>query len=624
MFNCVRFNYFSGSKFVFLNGGQEGGSAEKSEKNLHEAVESIISEDLKKIDEIGDKPEELEKVVETALNKLGDLYKDKIRDKQTAQKHALELLASRACDLDGDGKINTKEEKTVKIRVDSALGDIYRKIDGAASSAESSIEQATKTASEFKSEAIGNKGFLTNDLADASDPGVKKAYAEFTKAENYFTKMCMEYGLIVDTPSLSKNMPITEDNILDSLDHLADLGNKVYKRARAKGELPAMAASIATELSTFKEDVSHSRGALVNAIDAWHDSVVKNAHGNKEVDVKALAQAISDAKVSVLAQSEKASAQGAAWKQAKEANRKEAGNTTGMEERSYAVDFRYRKAEDKLEAAQQFLNGEKLKYGLNLYVPLTEDNILDALDGLADRGNKIYKRARAKGELPVMAGQILSDLKAYERDIVKARGELEQVKAEAGRFGLEEGSALARQEKVKEEGWKRIAEAAKADYKGSAKEKLVARAEEIKAQRAWEKTEKDVAGAMTKKSLEDIRKKAETAKKTAKDIFGGAAKVAKRLGGEAVAAASEAKKDEGIIHYEVSQGENMIKILKQFYPVDQVNMSLAREIQKQSLGGVATLKSGVESLIKPGDTIKLPKTVTYIKNGEKITVERNS
>ena len=70
-----------------------------------------------------------------------------------------------------------------------------------------------------------------------------------------------------------------------------------------------MAASIATELNAFKEDVSHSRGALVNAIDAWHDNVVKNARGNKEVDVKALARAISDAKVSVLAWSEKVSAQ---------------------------------------------------------------------------------------------------------------------------------------------------------------------------------------------------------------------------------------------------------------------------------------------------------------------------
>ena len=130
------------------------------------------------------------------------------------------------------------------------------------------------------------------------------------------------------------------------------------------------------------------------------------------------------------------------------------------------MDFRYRKAEDKLEAAQKFLNGEKLRYGLGVGVSLTEDNILDALDGLADKGNKIYKRARAKSELPVMAGQILSDLKAYERDIVKARGELEQVKAEAGRFGLEEGSALARQGKVKEEGWKRVAEAQKLIIKG--------------------------------------------------------------------------------------------------------------------------------------------------------------
>ena len=184
---------------------------------------------FEKIDEIGDNPEELEKVVEAALNRLGDLYKDKIRDKQTAQKHALELLASRACDLNGDGKINTKEEKTVKTRVDSALGDIYRKIDGAANSAESNINSVAETAAEFKREAIGNKGFLTNDLANASDPGVKKAYAEFTKAGDYFAKMRAEYGLGVDTP-------ITEDNILDALDGLADGGNKIYKRARAKGE----------------------------------------------------------------------------------------------------------------------------------------------------------------------------------------------------------------------------------------------------------------------------------------------------------------------------------------------------------------------------------------------------
>ena len=616
MFNCVRFISFSSSKFVFQNGGQEGGAAEKSEKNLHEAVESIISEDLKKIDEIGDNPEELEKVVEAALNRLGDLYKDKIRDKQTAQKHALELLASRACDLNGDGKINTKEEKTVKTRVDSALGDIYRKIDGAANSAESNINSVAETAAEFKREAIGNKGFLTNDLANASDPGVKKAYAEFTKAGDYFAKMRAEYGLGVDTP-------ITEDNILDALDGLADGGNKIYKRARAKGELPAMAASIATELNAFKEDVSHSRGALVNAIDAWHDNVVKNARGNKEVDVKALARAISDAKVSVLAWSEKVSAQGVAWEEAKEANRKEAGNTTGMEERSYAVDFRYRKAEDKLEAAQKFLNGEKLRYGLGVGVSLTEDNILDALDGLADKGNKIYKRARAKSELPVMAGQILSDLKAYERDIVKARGELEQVKAEAGRFGLEEGSALARQGKVKEEGWKRVAEAAKADYKGSAREKLVARAEEVKAERAWAQTQKMVERASAEKTLADAKAATKGVGEKAKGIFGGAAKLAKKFGGEVVRAAGEAKKAD-VIEHKVVEGDNMTKILKQFYPADQVNGSLANEIQKQSLGEVATLKSGAKSLIKPGQTIKLPKTVTYMKDGKAITVTRKS
>lgn len=624
MFNCVRFiSFLNSNKLVFQNGGQEGGSIEQ-QKRLDEAVESIISEDLKKIDEIGDNPEELEKIVEAALNRLGDLYKDKIRDKQTAQKHALELLVNRACDLNGNGKIDTKEEKAVKAEVEGKLDDIYGEIDDVASDARSAIDDASETAK-------GMKEDITK-LADSSDPKVKKAYEEFKEAE----KKAEDYRKFL---GLAENIPPTKDNIILALHKLAhEDKNKFLKIASAVKDIPMLADTHAPVLQALERGVSAKRDALVGVVDNWYKVTVEKAKKGNDVDAKDLAKAILDAKTAVLAKGRKEHAESDAERES-EAEKKAAEDRRGGAEKAKdtAEDERDA-ARDKAATAKGDLDDMKENFGLDKNKPLSENEVILALNKMVHGEKEIPKElgmshrnlilAYEKGQLAQVAKGVIRKLEGYQARYDLAIRILEEKEAKLARA---EGSlnSRAKEVEVAEEKAERRAKAIEGvPYDEVAKTELADRGvkgkKQNEAERAWAQTQRMVERGAAEKTLADAKATAKGVGEKAKGILGGAAKVAKRLGGEAVRAASEAKKAE-VIEHPVREGENMTRILKKYYPADQVNGTLAREIQKLSLGGVvATLKSGKESLIKPGQTIKIPKTVTYTKDGKQVTVERKS
>lgn len=80
----------------------------------------------------------------------------------------------------------------------------------------------------------------------------------------------------------------------------------------------------------------------------------------------------------------------------------------------------------------------------------------------------------------------------------------------------------------------------------------------------------------------------------------------------------------GEIEYIVKKGDNMWRILKKYYPANQVNQAFCDAVQVSSLGSVRRLPDGRKSWINPGDVIKIPDTFTYTdRRGKEITVLRN-
>lgn len=575
------------TRFVFRGGAPE--SPAEGERRIKADVQKELDWYLKEIDVAENDPARIEALIEGALKKLGEKYENKIEEGWRAQRAGLEMLVNRACDINGDGQINTPQERTLLADIKKKLDPVHKELFDAAHTALTRIRETGQLAREMKREAEKGVGiFEDNDLADSDDPKVRDAYKKFTDAQGTLAKKRQEYGLAL-------NIPLNEDDVLMVLDRQADLGKKDYKVARLRGQLPARAAAIVAELKGHESAISARRGELIQAIDKWEKQIVAQArteYKGKRVEAKDLAQQIDFRKMRLIEEEERA----AVLARTKEWVGGEKGKAEG---RLVQLEYELGKAEERVDVAENYkdmreseLRNKKAEYGLAFGAEINEDNILVALDGLADRGRKEYRVARLKGQLPARAAQIVAELKGYEQRYNAAWTKLKEAQYAVAQL---EGD-IGKQKRVvagvrkEAEGHEWVAERLPQTEK--ARGKMKKKKDTILAQREAERRANEPALANIPSAP------------------------------TAPAAAVRAPEVAGEKTYVVKRGDNMWKILTKFYPRDQVNQNLADAIQKYSLGEVRKLKDGKSSLIEPGQVIKIPQSFTYAKNGRNITVNR--
>lgn len=579
LFSCAYLNGAQLEKLVYDAGGagafeQQGG---RETAELRDEVVKDMQPYIDQIDAADNKPEELERILEKALGELADRYSTKLEDGRKAQRAALGMLVDRACDIDGDGKLSTPDELKLRAEILADLAPVAQAIDKAAADTGKELQSIAQLAREMKRETLyGVSALEDNDLADSDDPGVKNAYANLEAAKLTLAQNLTQYGLRPD-------MEINADNVLMALDGLADRGNATYKKARAKGELPAFAEQIAAELGQLHEDVLTGANRLVQAIDAWQQKAVAQAregYAKGRVEASELVQRIDATKVRILAENTKQEVVGRAKEGATKAANEAESRLATLQMQLDAATARQDNAKQVANEKLAQFNAQKGEYGLLVSADLTEDNVLMALDRLADRGNETYKKARAKSELPDYATKIYDELRVYERESDAATSQFRQEQYEVSRLERAVGKQQEALGKVQAEGERVQAEAAEQSYDVTARLKLEGKKSEVARRKAPVKPRIVIPDGVVHSSD------------------------ASSPPGVSQAGAQEALETPQVVEYTVKPNDSITKITKAYYGTANVEFALA--LQKQLLGTVERLKTGGDSLIRVGQILKLP------------------
>ena len=143
IFNCFS-NIWSvrPKRIVFLE-TQPTQQAETAKKQLREAtiddVKKAIDPLLKDIDDAKPNELQLEGLVKNALLKARDIYTGKLDKQLKAQTIALNLIAEKAADLDGNGRIDTAPEVALQKELQSTVNIMAGKIEAQARQADAQI-----------------------------------------------------------------------------------------------------------------------------------------------------------------------------------------------------------------------------------------------------------------------------------------------------------------------------------------------------------------------------------------------------------------------------------------------------------------------------------------------------
>lgn len=584
------YKYFSGkflsgeNRFVFANGGPR----EAPEAQLQKEVSQEIDWYFKEIDRAGDNTERLEALVEHALNKLAAKYKDRIDTAQKAQKAALEMLVDRACDIDGDGKLNTTQEKDLKARIVDQLKPIREQIDGAADKANEGIRNVVVNAAEMRKEAEkgGQVGFI-DDINKYGDKGVKDAYAAYQDAKSDFSGLLAQYpGL--SSADLEKPDAVVVDIIIDNLDDKATAGDRNLKLARGRGKLPEIAEAKLKELKDAKAKIRPLQNQLLAAIDVWkakEEQKVKEGYGKGRVEAQGLVKRIDQEKLKILADEQRGQDVRAAETEIGTQRAELQKELDDLQAEKTKAEKRQSALALEVEESRMVLKRAKEACGLYGAVnPDSHDDVLAALDTMADSGVKEYKLARARGKLEGVAIAKHKQLVIYGRQLKQAEGAYAAAGKEVARLDGKLDAAedrLARFEDRSEGRMKYV-------EKYSVKPESTARAQ------------------MKRKADAALAQSAAIAKAAPASAVGRAAGY---KGVPEVGAALKQSPDvaQEVKLYTVKPGDAMERIAKKFYGRD-VSTQFALDLQKKSLGKVELLKGGKQSLIQIGQVIKLPKT----------------
>lgn len=584
--NCLKIGVSQKTSFVFREGAE---TPAEGERRIKADVQKELDWHLREIDVAENDPAKIEALIEGALKKLGERYENKIEEGWRAQRAGLEMLVNRACDIDGDGQINTQQERTLLADIKNKLDPVHKELFDAANTALTRIRETGQLAREMRREATaGVDIFEDNDLADSDDPNVRIAYGNFQKAEVNLGNLRIQYGLTPDAP-------ITMDNVRTGIRQLAKRGVEFALRAQEDGTIPELADQLLSDLQEAEKDIVGTRGKLIAAINQWEVRIVreaKNTYKGRKVEAKDLAQQIDFKKMRLIEAEERA----AALAKTKEWVGGEKGKVEG---RLSQLEYELRKAEEKVDEAEDAkdtaeaaLRKQKAEYGLAFNTPLTEPNIRKGLRELIRRGVNFAVTAQEDGRIPELAEQILEELTAHEQDYNAAWTKLKEAQYAVAQLEGDIGKQkrIVRGVQKEAEGYEYAAE--RLPQVEKARGRMKKKKETILAQREAERRANEPALAAIPSAP------------------------------TAPAAAVRAPEVAGEKTYVVKRGDNMWKILIKFYPKDQVNQDLADAIQKHSLGEVRKLKDGRSSLIEPGQVIKIPQTFTYAKNGRNITINR--
>lgn len=565
LLQCSAFAQRCENRFVFLAGPAP---AESPAERMKSEVSKEMQPYFDRIDMAENDPKKLEAVLADALRELANKYSGKIDDTQSAQKTALAMLVDRACDIDGDGKINTPQEQKLKADINGEMTRLMDQIDTAAVDAKKKIDGAGTLAREMTREATQGVGRLEiNDLANSNDVGVKQSYERFSAAEKRLADARTKYGL-------GANTPVNQDTVGDALDALADKGDVTYKRVRRKGQLEAEAAKVTSELKGLEGGVVGTREGLVKAIDGWKNRVVaeaQRAFGGKKVEAEALVKKIDGTKVNLVAESEKELAVKSAKERAHTQDAGEAQKLNDLQSKLKSAKSVEGAAEDHVREKGDILAAAKEKYGMGKNTPINVDNVGDALDALADKGDMTYKRARRQGKLETLAAGVTQTLLALEKDYNDAWNGLKRAKAEVANV---EDNIYIREQRladVSKQGRSALAQAEDSTQIDTARAKL---------------EQKKALAERRAKGPEPVVAKPQPAPAPAPEVA-------------------------NVTNYTIKRGDTMFDIARKFYGSTNAkdDLKLALKLQEDSLGKVDNLSGGKSSLIKPGQEIKLPKTV---------------
>ncbi|MBI4994419.1 LysM peptidoglycan-binding domain-containing protein [Candidatus Peregrinibacteria bacterium] len=511
------------------------------------------------------------------------------------QKAALKILVDRACDINGDGKISTQQEKDLKAEVQKDLEPIYKQIDAVVETAASGMKETADKALELRREVSEGVGiFDIDDLGNMEDPNIKNTYAAYKKEGKYYADLRTQYGL-------EANEELTYENVLLALDKLADEGNKVFKTARLEGNLKWQAEQILQELQDTKSDVDVARTNLLKAIDKWEAGTKKSGEAffkGKKVEAGSLAKRIAEVKQRIVAEGMRRQTAGKEGQSRENVRTRLELQLSALKGELESSKAREKDAKNRRDEAEKFLADKRTEYGLSQSEKLTYENILLALDGLADRGNRTYKAARLEGTLPQWARQIEGDFQVYQESYDKAREAYEarhQKVAELERrvdlFESQAGSSTLAEAIPSWLGGTQAEEDLPLPQEAAALA-LRTQSERIAAQRL--KQAQDAAIAWVEQGDTAPRRTAPAPDKSGVAAVKPGPKPGPKEGAEI--------KDK---IYTVKKGDTMIKIAKEHYGITSLNFAL--ELQKNSME-VKKLKGGNYSVIHPGDQIKLPKT----------------
>lgn len=557
-------------------------ATERAREALRTEVGKQIEWYMQQIDQAGDNPERLEQLLEGALAKLADKYKGDVDKARDAQKQALQMLVGRACDLNGNGKIDTTEERTLENRVSGNLSGVLANIDIAASEANGEIREMGRLAETMRREARGGVGKI-EALADASDPSVRTAYGAYQEVKDLFNADAAHWGL---RPG---------DNFRDNETVRAAIRrttrtDATVERALEDEGMPALIARVQEQLKNSGEQVREARQFLLDAIDRWHkDAVVtaRETYGERRVEARALAEKIDQTKVAVIAEAERArevaatERTGAARVEAARASR----DTTQAQLEAKRAE---RDAtEVRLRAAEKRFRETIVQYGLRAGEKIDDESVREGIRSLARKGVDWALRTQEDHTVPETARQILGELQLLEGEKNAAQTEFKARSAEVA--GLE--STL-----------------------GYQKER-VARAE----------TQAETDARIARETPREAGVRVALRGKAEREAV--RVKVAERT--RAAAARREAASREALrrppepeiarqtIEHTIKHGENDWTIARAYFGSEAGNTRAVNAMLRAIYGSedrIPRLQSGGKVLFRDGDKIKIPTQITFTDN----------
>lgn len=520
-----------------------------------------------------EKPEEWEKIIENALDRVADKYKDDVAKAAIAKKTALNLLIDKACDIDGDGKILTEKEKKLRSSVNLALASVIKQIDDEVAASRKRISDIASTTAGLKEDVEEGEDLDISRLTIEA----QKAYSRYKEAKAKAAKLRQEVGLV-------DGLPPTADNIILSLHKKAtESDDDEAVLLLVKEGTADFAAKKAAEIIAADAEISHSRAALIAAIDTSGAKAAEVAKkgGKKEVEARGLAFAIDKEKARIMKE------------EAKEGHVAEAGKALDDTEKKHSdAEVEVRTAKAAVDDAEADLKKALNGCGLELGDKIISDAVILAWYKKATRENDretILKLMKENTEQ--LANKKVAELMGLQKKHNEALAALDVAtrKEESLARAVENRESAL---KLAKRGVDAGADVEVARETGAARRKRERQAEALaNLKRIKDQGVKVVEGA------------AGLAQK-GKSAVAGVLRVKKEQ--ERVAATPRGPEDIGKTVHVVEKGNTMIGIARKYYGVS--NLEFALKLQENSLGPVKRLKDGRYSAIHVGEEIKLPDT----------------